>query len=62
MPFYCDGEGAESFIDFVSRARLSIDKLKGLVNSHVVIFSHEQFIKMVLWLINNDGKPVDFEK
>lgn len=61
-PFYCDGEGAESFSDLINRAHQTIDKLKQLENRHVAIFSHEQFIKAVLWLIGGDCSPLDSEK
>ncbi len=61
-PFYCDGEGAESFSDFINRAHQAIDKLKRLDNRHVAVFSHEQFIKAVLWLIGGDRSPLDSEK
>ncbi|MFA5099768.1 MAG: histidine phosphatase family protein [Candidatus Omnitrophota bacterium] len=61
-PFYCDGEGAESFSDLIGRAHQTIDKLKRLDNRHVVVFSHEQFIKAVLWLLGGDRSPLDSEK
>lgn len=61
-PFYCDGEGAESFSDFISRAHQVINKLKRLENQHVALFSHEAFIKAVLWLIRKDCNPLDSEK
>jgi len=61
-PFYCDGEGAESFSDLINRAHQAIDKLKRLEHRHVAVFSHEQFIKAVLWLIGGDRTPLDSEK
>ncbi len=61
-PFYCDGEWAESFADLIKRAHQAIDKLKRLEARHVVVFSHEQFIKAVLWLIAGDRTPLDPEK
>ncbi|MDD5504791.1 MAG: phosphoglycerate mutase family protein [Candidatus Omnitrophica bacterium] len=61
-PFYCDGLGAESFVDFLGRARRAIEKLKRLNHKNVAIFSHEQFIKAVIWLMGSGRNPIDSEK
>jgi 2,3-bisphosphoglycerate-dependent phosphoglycerate mutase len=58
-PSYSDGVGAESFVDLISRANQTIKKLRLLDNRNIMIFSHEQFIKAVLWLIASDRNPLD---
>ncbi len=50
-PIYCDGGDAESFKDFVNRANQSIIKMKNLKGVNY-IFSHENFIRCVLILLN----------
>lgn len=61
-PFYCDGEGAESFADFIGRTQKAINQLKRIESRHVVVFSHEQFIKAILWLTGGDRYPLDSDK
>jgi probable phosphoglycerate mutase len=48
-PFYIDGEGAESFADFIQRVQQVLDYLHCLDDDFVSIFSHEQFIKALMW-------------
>ena len=47
-PDYVDGEGAESFRQFMERARVTLQKLKDLPCNNIVVFSHEQFIRALL--------------
>ncbi|MFA5340044.1 MAG: histidine phosphatase family protein [Candidatus Omnitrophota bacterium] len=51
-PFYCDGEGAESFDDFINRVKRTLGRLRSRRESVIAIFSHEQFIKALLWVID----------
>ena len=51
-PFYCDGEGAESFNDFIGRVKRTLGRLRSGRESTIAIFSHEQFIKALLWVLN----------
>jgi len=53
-PFYCDGEGAESFDDFIRRVKRTLEKLKSRKERTIAIFSHEQFIKALLWVLSKD--------
>lgn len=54
-PFYVDGEGAESFSEFLQRVLLVIERLKMLEEDFVVVFSHEQFIRALHWLLLLDA-------
>jgi probable phosphoglycerate mutase len=50
-PFYMDGEGAESFSQFIHRVQETLTKLTTLENEFIAIFSHEQFIRAILWIL-----------
>lgn len=51
-PYYRDGEGAESFADFMNRAGQVLEQLKKRDEEFIVIFTHGQFILSVLsWLM-----------
>lgn len=47
-PDYVDGEGAESFRQFMERVRVTLQKLKEFPCNNIVVFSHEQFIRALL--------------
>ena len=50
-PFYLDGPGSESFEQFVKRVHQVLMYLKFLEEYNTIaIFSHEQFIRALLWL------------
>lgn len=48
-PYYVDGAGAESFADLLQRVELLAASLKAAENEFVVVFSHGQFIRTLLW-------------
>jgi broad specificity phosphatase PhoE len=48
-PLYVDGEGAESFANLIDRVLEMRQKITQLENEFVTIFSHELFMKAVLW-------------
>jgi probable phosphoglycerate mutase len=50
-PFYVDGEGAESFAQFIHRVQNILVHLNTYENEFIAIFSHEQFIRAVLWTL-----------
>lgn len=56
-PDYRDGPGAETFREFIQRAR---DFLAALVSGHrdVAVFSHGQFINAVAWLLEGKAESV----
>ena len=57
-PTYCDGVGAESFIDFVERIRSTISKLKARKEQSIALFSHEQFLRGLLWMIEKNYQAI----
>lgn len=56
-PNHCDGEGAESFNNFLDRARSSLSLLKGRKEKFIVIFTHGQFICAIKWLLDQNINP-----
>jgi 2,3-bisphosphoglycerate-dependent phosphoglycerate mutase len=58
-PDYVDGPGSESFREFIDRVRAFLEQLKNVEEEYetIAVFSHEQFINAVLWLIDYD--PVE---
>lgn len=53
-----NAEGSESFRDFVGRARNFLVRLQDLESRHIAVFSHEQFISAVLWLIERQPQEI----
>ncbi len=60
-PSYVDGPGSESFEQFIERVREVIKRLKETSYKTIAIFSHEQFIRAVLWLSQGDPEKLDSE-
>lgn len=58
-PSYIDGNGAESFLEFVGRARSFLDRLTTLPAQDILVFSHGQFLNAVAWLIEHKPLRVD---
>jgi broad specificity phosphatase PhoE len=50
-PYYCDGEGAESFAELIQRARGTIERIKGDNSEFIAVFTHAQFIQAMMWLL-----------
>lgn len=48
---YCDGDGAESFSNFVGRINDTLEKLRDLEHETIAVFTHGQFIRSLMWLI-----------
>jgi broad specificity phosphatase PhoE len=55
-PDYVSGEGAESFNQFRSRIKTTLDKMRDLESDFTVIFGHGWFMRAALWerLIKDD--------
>src|SRR5260370_40929561 len=54
-PFYFDGPGSESFEQFIERVHQVLMYLKSSEEyDTIAIFSHEQFIRALLWLSQRD--------
>jgi broad specificity phosphatase PhoE len=58
-PALRDGEGAESFLDFIFRVQSFLDQLAEHPARDVAVFSHGQFINAVAWLIERKPETVD---
>lgn len=54
-PFYCDGDGAESFSDFMTRVAHVRARLLEREEEVVAVYSHQQFINSLQWLEDADG-------
>lgn len=50
-PYYKDGEGAESFAEFVERTKRVVGKFSSRKGGLVLAFSHQQFITGVQWFL-----------
>ena len=53
-PQYCDGPGAESFSDLMSRAQAAVTQIKSPKDAFVVVISHGQFMRAVIWLLMHE--------
>lgn len=48
-PLYNDGEGAESFTDFINRVWRIVQYLQSSKHKFIAVFSHGLFIRAVIW-------------
>lgn len=58
-PTFTDGEGAESFCDFIIRAQSFLVQLAEHPAQDIAVFSHGQFINAVAWLIERKPQDID---
>ncbi len=58
-PAFSDGEGAESFLNFITRAKAFLERLAGHSATTVVVFSHGQFLNAVAWLLEHRPQALD---
>ncbi|WP_163014670.1 histidine phosphatase family protein, partial [Pseudomonas viridiflava] len=58
-PLFVDGDGAESFIELVSRAQSFLERLEAHPAKDIVVFSHGQFINAVAWLIERQPTVIN---
>lgn len=58
-PSHVDGEGAESFLAFIERARSFLDRLALHPAEDILVFSHGQFLNTVVWLIECEPRMID---
>ena len=49
-PDFVDGEGAESFAEFIGRATAALERLRARREKFIVIFSHAIFMRGLLWV------------
>ncbi|MEK7541121.1 MAG: phosphoglycerate mutase family protein [Patescibacteria group bacterium] len=57
-PLYRDGNGAESFNDFIGRVRSVIEKLKSRKEKFIVLFGHEYVISAVKYLLEKNPEEI----
>lgn len=58
-PAFSNGDGAESFLDFMSRAQLCLARLADHPAQDIAVFSHGQLINAVAWLIERRPQTID---
>ncbi|CAK9890068.1 MULTISPECIES: histidine phosphatase family protein [Pseudomonas] len=58
-PAFRDGAGAESFLDFIWRAKAFLDRLAAHPAEDIAVFSHGQFINAVAWLLERKPEDID---
>lgn len=58
-PSYSDGDGAESFINFVSRVSGVLERLRYSEEDFIAVFTHGQFMQAVLWLLQCPQYRID---
>jgi broad specificity phosphatase PhoE len=60
-PEYNDGDGAESFIDFMDRTREAIEMIKKRKENFIVLFSHQYTIVAVRYILEKNPKKITSE-
>lgn len=58
-PRYREGDGAESFSDFIARAQSFLDRLAAHSAQDIAVFSHGQFLNAVAWLLERKPRHLD---
>lgn len=58
-PAFSDGDGAESFIDLVTRVRAFLKRLAEQSATDIVVFSHGQVMNTVRWLLEREPQEID---
>ena len=58
-PAFSDGDGAESFIDLVTRVRAFLKRLAEQSATDIGVFSHGQVINTVRWLLERGPQEID---
>lgn len=58
-PHFIDGEGAESFADFIRRVQRAIDGLWSCQSEFVAVFGHGLFLRAVIWRMLFGAQPVN---
>jgi probable phosphoglycerate mutase len=53
QPLFVNGPGSESFAQFIDRVQAFMMRLQNTTYDTIAVFSHEQFINAVLWLIDH---------
>lgn len=57
-PYHNDGEGSESFIDFMERVRETLEKIKKRKENFIVLFSHGYTMAAVRYVLAKNPKKI----
>lgn len=60
-PFYCDGDQAESLAELIGRASTFLRRTREMEGELIFVFTHEQFIKTVIWEVLRLNGRIDPE-
>lgn len=60
-PHFVDGDGAESFAQFIGRAQSALDRIRTRPEPFIVLFSHAIFMRGLLWLALTEPPRIDRE-
>lgn len=60
-PFYVDGEGAESFVEMLMRAKSFLEDCAGMKEKNIAVFSHSQLINILLMLDDREFMSQDLK-
>ena len=58
-PHYIDGEGAESFANFIRRVQRAIDELWSCQPEFVAVFGHGLFLRAMIWRMLFGARPIN---
>src|SRR5262245_19114758 len=58
-PHYIDGEGAETFADFIQRVQRAIDELWSCQSEFVAFFGHGLFLRAMIWRMLFGARPIN---
>ncbi|HEY8460519.1 MAG TPA: histidine phosphatase family protein [Blastocatellia bacterium] len=58
-PHYADGDGAESFADFILRVERAIEGLWSCQADFVAVFGHGLFMRAMIWRMLFGAHPID---
>jgi broad specificity phosphatase PhoE len=58
-PHYIDGEGAESFADFIRRVQQAIERLWDCQPEFVAVFGHGLFLRAMIWRMLFGARPIN---
>lgn len=58
-PHYCDGPGAESFVQLVGRVRVFLRALSQRPEQHIVVFTHGDFLRTLVWYLLTGPATID---
>lgn len=60
-PYYSDGDQAESLAELVNRAQEFARRVPEMAGELIFVFTHEQFIKTLMWVVLNLGGKLNAE-